>query len=218
MDVLDKPKTRTWESGFPQAFLQRYHAGATAYTYRGVSCLKNPVDLSLYLRLLFELSPRTVIEIGAHHGGSGLFFADQCDAMGLNARVISIDAHDRRVVRDPRVEFIQADARDLWSTAVARLKCLPRPWLAIEDSAHTPPVSYNVLSFFSERMQSGDVIVVEDGILTELGLCERFHGGPKVALQRFLAERPDVFEVMTDYTDFFGPNVTYSPNGWLRRL
>jgi len=220
----DRPGTaggrgRAWATGFPPDFLASYHAGATAYRYRGISCLKNPVDLALYLKLLFDLAPRTVVEIGTHHGGSASFFADQCEALRLGAQVISLDAHDRRRVRDPRVRFLQADARDLWDSPLpAILQHAPRPWLIVEDSAHTPPVSYNVLQFFHRRMEPGDVIVVEDGVLTELGLSERFHGGPTVALQRFLAEHPGDFQIMTDYTDFFGPNVTYAPNGWLRRL
>lgn len=218
MDVLDKPEVRGWRTGFPRAFLQHYHAGTTAYTYRGVSCLKNPVDLALYLRLLFELQPATLIEIGAHHGGSAMFFADQCTAMGLGTQIISIDAHDRRVARDPRVRFVEADARNLWTSALADMEDLPRPWLVIEDSAHTPPVSYNVLDFFADRMLPGDVIVIEDGVLTDLGMADHYAGGPSEALKRFQAERPEVFEVMTDYADFFGPNVTYNPNGWLRRV
>ena len=209
---------RDWTSGFPGEFLQRYHEGVRNYTYRGVSCLKSPVDLSLYLKLLFELSPGTVIEIGAHHGGSSLFFADQCQAMGLKARILSVDAHDRRQVCDPRVEFFRADARDLWTSALVGLEDLPKPWLVIEDSAHTPAVSANVLDFFHPRLTSGDVVVIEDGILTELGLSKQFHGGPTPAVQQFLIQYPADYRIMSEYTDAFGRNVTYSPNGWLERL
>ena len=173
MDVLDKTDERPWSTAFPRDFLARYHKGTTAYTYRGISCLKNPIDLSLYLKLLYELAPRAVIEIGAHRGGSSLFFADQCAVLGLDTQVISIDAHDRRHARDPRVTFVQADARDLWNSPLTALDTLPHPWLVIEDSAHTPPVTMNVLRFFRDRLATGDVIVIEDGVLTELGVVSR---------------------------------------------
>ena len=218
LDVPADPARRSWRSGFPAGFLGSYHQGVRDYTYRGVSCLKSPVDLSLYLKLLFELSPGTLIEIGAHHGGSALFFADQCRAMGLATRIISVDARDRRQVHDPRVEFIRADARDLSTSPVADLGAFARPLLVIEDSAHTPPVSASVLEFFHTRMAAEDVIVVEDGILTELGLSEQFHGGPAPAIARFLKRHPGDYRLMTEYMDFFGTNVTYSPNGWLQRL
>lgn len=215
----DAPDGRSWGTAFPADFLQGYHRGVTSYRYRGVSCLKSPVDLALYLKLLFDLAPRTVIEIGAHHGGSAVFFADQCQVMRLGAQVISVDAHDRRQVRDHRVRFVQGDARRLWDSALPDILAnMPRPWLVIEDSAHTPAVTYKVLQFLMPRMEPGDVVVVEDGVLSELGLAERFSGGPSVALKQFLGEHPDAFEIMADYADFFGPNATYSPNGWLRRL
>lgn len=223
VDVADRAECsvsgRPWSTAFPAGFLDGYHRGVTAYRYRGVSCLKSPVDLALYLKLLFDLTPRTLIEIGAHHGGSAVFFADQCQVMRLGTQLISVDAHDRRTVRDHRVRFVQGDARRLWDTPLPDiLQHMPRPWLVIEDSAHTPAVTYNVLQFFARRMEAGDVLVVEDGVLTELGMAQRFDGGPSVALKRFLAEQPATFEIMAEYADFFGPNATYSPNGWLRRI
>ncbi len=211
-------RPRRWASSVPRAFLNELHKGTTAYTYRGVSCLKSPFDLALYMRLLFDLRPKTLIEIGTHHGGSALFFADQCQSMGLGTTILSLDAHDRRKVQDPRVRFIEGDARDLWATPLAELDDLPRPWLVIEDSAHTPPVCDHVLRFFRELLFPGDVMVMEDGILNQLGLSDRFHGGPIVSLKKFMLEFGDEFEIMTEYADFFGNNVTYSPNGWLRRI
>ena len=52
---------------------------------------------------------------------------------------------------------------------------------------------------------------------TDQGYAERFDGGPKQAIDEFLAERCE-FEVDRRYCDFVGRNVTYNVDGFLRRV
>ena len=60
-------------------------------TWRGVSLMKDPLDLTILQQLLWELKPRTVFEFGAYEGGSALWFADLLKLFGCESRVLSVD-------------------------------------------------------------------------------------------------------------------------------
>ena len=60
-------------------------------------------------------------------------------------------------------------------------------------------------------------LAMEDGVLDELGLKERYGGGPNQAIAEFFESHPGLFEIGTEYCDMFGPNATYNPNGYLKR-
>jgi cephalosporin hydroxylase len=101
------------------ALLMKIQQGTMAYRYRGLPLQKNPFDLALYLRLLDQAWPRTLIEIGAYRGGSALWFADQASLLGLGLEVLSIDLEVPGTVTNPSVNFLQGDASELES--------VPRP-------------------------------------------------------------------------------------------
>ena len=75
--------------------------------------LKDPFDLTIAQQLLWELKPRTVIELGAYKGGSALWTADMLKMFGCKSRVISVDIDltllDAEARKSPDVEFIEGD-------------------------------------------------------------------------------------------------------------
>ncbi len=73
------------------------------------------------------------------------------------------------------------------------------------------------LDFFADRLHPGEWLAMEDGVLDELGLKEKFGGAPNQAIAQFLEAHPGVFEIGVEYCDMFGPNATYNPNGYLKR-
>lgn len=209
--------TRPFKTALPQPFLETYQSGSLRFKYKGNDCLKSPIDLSIYMKLLWDLKPRTIIEIGSKHGGSALFFADIAQAFGLKAHVYSIDL-DIPALEDDRITFLQGDVNHLEKTFVAHdLSDCPRPWFVCEDSAHTFQGCLSALRFLADEMRRGDMLAMEDGVLVELGLSERYDGGPNRAIAEFFEASPDVFEVATEYCDMFGQNATYNPNGYLRK-
>ena len=74
------------------------------------------------------------------------------------------------------------------------------------------------MQFFDRVLRPGEVLVIEDGVLDELGLSEKYSGGPNRALAEFMVTSPGRFEIMTDYCDLYGVNATYNPNAFLRKL
>ncbi|MBY0339029.1 MAG: hypothetical protein K2X11_20620 [Acetobacteraceae bacterium] len=213
-------------SDIPAEGLLAIQQGVLRYAYRGVTMQKNPLDLALYLRLLWELKPGTVIEIGSNAGGAALWFADQTATFGRAAEVHSVDVVPVRGLAHPKVHFHQGDGRDLGAVFTpAWLATMPRPWLVIEDADHRPETTEAVLEFFAPHLRPGEWIVVEDGIVE---LFQREHvarhgepwfdygGGPAAAIPPFLARHPGRFEIARDYCDFFGRNATWNADGWLR--
>jgi cephalosporin hydroxylase len=152
-------------------------------------------------------------------GGSALWFADILSTFNLPNRVISIDNRASSQVKDARIDFLTGDVHDLGAVLTeATLESLPRPRLVVEDSAHTYASTMAAIRFFDRALMPGDVLVIEDGVLDQLGLSDHYQGGPNRAIEEFLTGNPGRFELMTDYCDIYGVNATYNPNGYLRKL
>lgn len=201
--------------------LTSVQAGVFRTTYRGVRFWKSPFDVVLYLQVLGTLRPRSVIEIGSKFGGSALWFADMISAAGETPRVVSVDLKPPTASNDERISFLAGDALNLGAVLTEEvLAALPRPWLVTEDSAHVEATCTSVLDFFEPRMQSGEYIVIEDGIVADLPDKKylAYDNGPNRAVAAFLARTQGRYEIDTALCDHFGRNFTYNPNGWLKRL
>ena len=210
---------RGFKTAFSPDLLASMQAGTMAYTYKGVRCIKDPFDLAIYTKLIWDLQPKSLIEIGSNQGGSALWFADMLSAAGLGCPVLSIDRDPVTWFADPRIAFLAGDAAKLDETLTApMLTALPHPWLVVEDSAHTYDATFAALRFFAKATIAGDVVVVEDGVLSDLGMDAQYDGGPNRALAEFLETASAVFRVLTPYCDMFGVNATYNPNGYLLRF
>jgi cephalosporin hydroxylase len=202
----------------PYDLLMKIQNGTMAYRHRGIPLLKNPFDLAIYPLLLERLRPRTLIEIGSYRGGSAVWFADQARLRHLDLEVISVDLEVPSGIADPDVTFLRGDALSLAGVLTpAVLGSRPRPWLVVEDSAHQAATTMAVLEFFDSRLVSGDYIVIEDGILSAMGVADLYDGGPARALSEFLATAGERFEVDRGLCDYFGTNVTWNVDGYLRR-
>jgi cephalosporin hydroxylase len=211
--------TRSFRSGLDGPTLERIQAGTLRYVYRGLPLLKDPFDLAIYLRLIGEMRPRTILEIGSKAGGSALWFADMATAHGLDVQVVSVDLRPPGLA-DPRIRFLEGDALDLAPTLAGLLKELPHPILVSEDSAHDLPTTLATLRFVDTYLEAGDRIVVEDGIVAQLpgDAYQRYDDGPNRAVAAFLGETAGRYRIDTDACDTFGPNFTWNPNGYLVRV
>ncbi|GAB3380291.1 CmcI family methyltransferase [Lysobacter fragariae] len=222
MDGVDAVAGRPFASSIGADVFDRIQLGTMRTVYRNVPFFKSPFDISLYLQLLARLAPATVIEVGTKFGGSALWFADMLTAQGVaGARVVSVDIDPQARFTDPRITFLQGDAKDLGSVLTpALLRDCVRPFLVIEDSSHFYAESTATLDFFHEHLQAGDYIVVEDGIVSQLtgNHYRQYEHGPNRAVADFLERHPGAYAIDTALCDQFGHNATYNPNGWLRRL
>jgi cephalosporin hydroxylase/glycosyltransferase involved in cell wall biosynthesis len=221
LPIVSPEGARDFGTALPGPLLDRMQDGVMRTLYRGVPFLKSPLDIGLYMQLFSRLRPRTVIEIGCRFGGSALWFADMMTNHGVSEpRVISVDTQPLAEYDDRRIQIVPGDAATLVVCLTQQLleQC-PRPWLVVEDSSHMFKHTEAVLEFFHSWLEPGDYIVIEDRVVTHLSGEQygRYENGPNRAVSAFLAREGAHYRVDTDLCDFYGKNVTYNPNGWLRR-
>ncbi len=205
-------------SAIPLRLMETIQKGALDYTYKGVPTLKNPFDLALYQLLLWELKPATILEIGPHQGGSTLWLADMARTAGLDCRIHAVDLQPVVGIAAPGVTFHVGDARALERTFAAQfMRDVRHPLLVIEDADHQAETTLKVLRFFAPWLAPGDYMVIEDGMVGDIGIAHRYGGGPCVAIERFIAEEAGRYEIDRRYCDWYGRNVTWNVNGYLRR-
>jgi cephalosporin hydroxylase len=78
--------------GFHELYYETGEAGGTwkDTTWFGVPTWKVPLDLWVYQELLYQLRPDLIVETGTAHGGSALYLATLCEALG-RGEVVSVD-------------------------------------------------------------------------------------------------------------------------------
>lgn len=208
---------RPLQTELPTQVWQSVQRGMNGQKYKGRTMLLSPFDQFNYMSLIETLRPGTIFEIGTYEGGRALWMADQLRAFDIEGRIVSVDIAPPKGIADPKVDVIYGNALDLGEVLTADfLSALPRPWLVIEDAAHTEPMCLAVLEFFDAHLQPGDRIVVEDGNTGSL-IGQPETSAPHMAIQTFLSRRGSDYRLDTDTCDRYGHNLTACPNGWLIR-
>lgn len=197
----------------PEHLFRGIEAGTIRYTYRGASMMKNPVDLAILTRLIWDAQPRTIVEVGSHAGGSALWLLDQVRLYSADAVVWSVDLNPPRFSKEG-ITFVQGDGRNLDAVFNPDIE-FTRPLMVIDDADHYPQTTAAVLDFFARRSLPGEYVVVEDGD-AEHYYPGAYDGGPLVAIREFLGRRGGCFEVDRGYADMFG--ITFNPDGYIRRV
>ncbi|MGB5634454.1 MAG: CmcI family methyltransferase [Waterburya sp.] len=220
-EKCDLPKS-AWEKLFAKS--------TTLQTWKGILLSKGVMEIALYPMILYELQPKTIIEIGAFNGGSAVWFADSLETIGIKGDVYGVDIDlsllDEKAKADSRVQFLQGDCNKLSEVfSPEMLATLPHPWLIIED-AHVNPVAV-VDYFHNHGLQTGDYLIVED---TNKYLWEFWgqnweddneveKGNQKLDdLTNWLRSHEDEYLVDTHYQDMFGYNVSKNWNSILKRF
>jgi cephalosporin hydroxylase len=205
-------------SAIPRKLLLKIQDAHFKFSFDGVTCLKNPFDLALYTLLLSNLRPRTIIEIGSSSGGSGLWFSAQARGLALDASVYSYDIKPPKGLDSDNLKFDVGDVYQLQNSNLPEiLSSCPRPLLVVEDGPHTYDGCLAALNFFHQYLNPGDYIVIEDGIVHELGDLS-YKNGPNRAIHDFLLDKSSIYRVDREYCDFYGYNVTWNTNGYIKKI
>lgn len=224
--ALIKPKKekipnekRAWNTSLPHDLMMSIQNSLHNYSYSGVPVQKNPFDFAIYPVLIWHLKPRTIIEIGSKSGGSALWYGDLLDNFKIDGHIYSVDIVKVTKYSHPRVTFLEGDGQNLQETfSPDFLKQLPRPLLVIEDADHSYQTSKAVLDFFHPYLDKDEYIVIEDGIISDIVKDSTYNSGPHKALKHFLADHNNEYDIDDNYCDFFGYNLTWATNGYLKKL
>lgn len=219
-DQCDIPES-AWKALLENAFLQ---------TWKGILFDKGPTETILYPMLMYELQPKTIIEIGALSGGSAVWLADHLEMFQIAGCVYCIDIDlsllDEKAKIDDRVHFLEGDCQQMEAIMPPKmLSELPHPWLMIED-AHADAVG--VVDYFHHNgLQTGDYVIVEDTNQTMweiewddwndvelLSLGQRKLGD----LTSWLMRHANDYRIDTYYQDMYGYNGSKNWNSILKRV
>lgn len=172
--------------------------------WKGVPMQKTIFECALYPMLLWELKPKTIIEVGSGTGASAVWMADQAKAFGVQAHIYSLDLHKSPLTHE-WVTFIEGNCNEIERVLPhTMLVSLPHPWLVIED-AHENVLS--VIRHLGSHLEVDDYLIVEDS-----------EPGKEDAIGKLLFENPGRYAVDTWYTDFFGYNATCAVDSILKRV
>lgn len=187
--------------------------------YRGIRILKLPSDLWNYQEIFTEHRIDWVLETGARHGGSAVYFADLLRLNGSKGRVISVDV-DRQantVGEYAGIDFLYGDSAspEMVSRVTQMLPAERGTLFVILDSDHAKQHVLRELHAWVPVMRKGDYLVVEDGCVNGHPVRPDFGPGPYEAVSEFLAARPDLLRHDTQREEKFG--CTFSPRGYFLR-
>ena len=195
--------------------VQSIYHGHHHVTYRGIPALRCPFDYVIYQMIISSLKPDLVIEIGTNIGGGALYLADLMNNIG-NGMVHTIDIEnkaDEILSKHPRIKIFTQG----WDNYNVKEAQGFAKILVIEDASHMYESTLGVLKKFSSLVSVGSYFIVEDGIISNLGMEKKYNGGPLRAIREFLKSN-DKFVVDRYWCDFFGKNATFSVNGYLKRI
>jgi cephalosporin hydroxylase len=203
------------------------------FTWSGLPILQLPEDLVRLQEVVTALKPDVIIETGIFKGGSLLFHATLCEAMG-HGRVIAIDKRVLDETREAvsrhrlahRIEMIEGDsiAEDTADCVRSRINPGERV-LVILDSHHSKEHVAAELRAYAPLVTPGSCIIATDGIMRDLadvpgGDPSWLHDNPAAAALEFAAAHPE-FEMRQPRWPFnnskLEQNITYWPDAWLWR-
>lgn len=209
----------------------------TKYVY-GFSWLGRPViqlpeDMLRIQEVIYEVKPDVIVETGIAHGGSLIFYASLCTAIG-KGRIIGIDIEIRPSNREaiqghrlsPMISLVEGSSVDTDVLRTVRSQIgSSETVLVLLDSNHLKDHVLAELEEYSTLVSPGSYIVACDGIMQQVAGAPRTDSdwswnNPLSAIDDFL-KRHREFECVEPDRPFnegrITDRVTYWPRAYLRR-
>lgn len=226
----------------PKAFSVISHAWLragwdTKYVY-GFSWLGRPViqlpeDMFRIQEVIYAIKPDVIVETGVAHGGSLIFYASLCTAIG-KGRVIGIDIeirpNNRKAIEahrlTPLISLVEGSSidRDIVQEVKNQIGSAETV-LVLLDSNHLKDHVLAELVAYSPLVSPGSYIVACDGIMEQVVGAPRTEkdwswNNPISAVNEFLQTQQEFECVEPDWPfneSKLGERVTYWPKAFLRR-
>jgi cephalosporin hydroxylase len=204
------------------------------FTWMGRPIIQLPMDMCRVQEVLYTIKPDVILETGIAHGGSLIYYASLCKAVG-RGRVIGVDieirSHNREAIEShelfPFITLIEGDSTDPDTINAVKQQIGPEEaTLVILDSNHAKEHVLKELEAYHELVSPGSYVVVTDGIMRDLydvprGKEEWKSNNPFEAVQEFVHKHPE-FVMETPAWLFnesdLSKDVTYWPGAWLRKF
>lgn len=204
------------------------------FSWFGRPVIQLPEDMIRVQEVIYRVKPDVIIETGVAHGGSLIFYASLCKAIG-RGRVIGVDVeirpHNRRAIEShdlfAYITLIEGSSTDM--KIVSNVKSSVKKGesvLIVLDSNHTKQHVSDELDAYHDMVTPGSYIVATDGIMKDLtdvpgGKPDWDRNHPAAAASEFSQRHPEfVLEQPAWPFNESGlrENITHWPGAWLRRL
>ena len=198
--------------------------------WMGEPVLQLPQDMFAVQEIIYRTRPDFIIEIGVAWGGSILFYATICEALG-HGQIVGVDIFMPKDMQErvsakgkitERIHLLEGSSIHNEIVAdVKKMVSVTRNVMVLLDSNHTHDHVLQELELYSPLIGKGHYLVCGDTIIERLP--EQPHrsrawgkgNNPMTALAQFLA-REDRFAIDHDYDDKL--LFSCSPRGYLRAL
>jgi cephalosporin hydroxylase len=179
-----------------------------------VQTAKCPLDLWIYQEIICQTKPDIIIETGTAGGGSALFLASICDLLN-RGRIITIDSREWGGRPDhQRIKYLTGSSvSEEIAEEIRRLIKDEDSVMVILDSDHSAEHVLRELNIYSQFVNKGNYLIVEDTNVNGHPVLPLYGAGPMEAVEQFLKHRKD-FAVDRQREKYF---MTFNPKGYLRR-
>ena len=203
------------------------------FSWMGRPIIQAPEDVVRTQEVLYKVQPDVIVETGVAHGGSLIFYASLCKAMG-KGRIVGIDIeirpHNRKAIEAHELSkmITLIEGSSTAPETVRKVKSLIKPGervLVILDSNHTRQHVADELAAYHDMVAPGSYIVATDGSMKDLhdaprGNPEWRWDHPTAAAAEFAAKHTE-FVLEQPAWPFnestLQHNITHWPGAWLRR-
>jgi len=204
-----------------------------SFTWLGRPIIQLPEDMFRIQEVIFKVGPDVIIETGVAHGGSLVFYASLCKAVG-RGRVVGIDVeirpHNRKAIEAHELSgyITLVEGSSIDPRVIEKVKSLVHSGeraIVILDSNHTKQHVLSELRGYSELVSLGSYIVACDGIMGNVVGAPRsspdwLWNNPRSAAEEFVQENNNFVLEEPEFLFNEGiirQRVTYWPGGFLRR-
>ena len=204
-----------------------------SFSWMGRPIIQLPEDMIRTQEVIYRLQPDVIVETGIAHGGSLIFYASLCKAMG-KGRVIGVDleirAHNREAIEKHEmfdlITMFEGSSTD--PDIVAQVKALVSPGetvLVILDSNHSKQHVADELVAYHDLVTKDSYIVATDGSMKDLhdvprGETDWIWNHPTAAAEEFVETHPEFIIEQPEWPfneSSLSKNITHWPGAWLRR-
>ena len=204
------------------------------FTWMGRPIIQLPEDMFRLQEVIYLLKPDTIIETGVAHGGSLIFYASLCKAMG-QGKVVGIDIeirpHNRKATEAHELSHLITliEGSSIDPVIVERVRREVKPndkVIVLLDSCHTKAHVLAELNAYAPLVTVGSYIVAMDGIMEEVVGAPRTQpdwswNNPRAAAIEFVEKNPN-FIIENPPIPFnegtISKPVTYWPGGYIKRI
>ena len=211
-----------WQMKYPYTF-----------AWLGRPIIQLPEDMLRTQEVIYRIKPDVIVETGIAHGGSLIYYASLCQAIG-KGRIVGVDIeirpHNREEIEAhemfDRITLIEGDsvAPDIVGQVNEQVGDAATV-LVLLDSNHTKAHVLAELEAYHHLVTPGSYIVATDGVMEWVahgprGEPEWVSDNPSEAAIEFCRSHPE-FDIEQPEWPFneseLTTNITHWPNAWIRR-